>query len=75
MHFKRIYKIPPENKKIFGNERAMDVDTFFSIAYSLCAADVGIESIKEEAKIKAGLIYEYDLMQISRQLLQTEMSC
>ena len=75
IHFKSIYKLNPENKKIFGNERAMDVDTFFSIAYSLCAADVGIEGIAEEAKIKADLIYDYDLMQISKQLLQTEMSC
>ena len=74
-HFKRIHKINPENTKIFGNDRAMDVDTFFSIAYSLCAADVGIETIVDEAKEKANLIYDYDLMQISRNLLQTDMRC
>ena len=73
-HVKKISNINPNDERILGNDRAMDVDTFFSIAYSLCAADTGIEQIYEQAKSAANLIFNDDLMQISKQLLQMQMS-
>ena len=53
----------------------MDVDTFFSIAYSICASNTGIKDFEDEAKNTAYSIFDDDLMEISRRLLQTEMKC
>lgn len=75
LHFKRIHGIDLNDKRIFGNDRAMDVDTFFSIAYSICASNTGIKDFADEAKNTAYSIFDDDLLEISRHLLQTEMKC
>lgn len=72
-HFKKIHNIDLNDKRILGNDRAMDIDTFFSIVYSLCAVDTGIEGIYEQAKETASLVFDYDLMEMSERLLRTQM--
>ena len=51
-----------------GNERAMDVDTFFSMAFGFVAANHGIKSIHSDAKLAASLIFEDDLKQLADRL-------